>query len=124
MFSKVKAIINSLRLGNSSNEHKASVDEQPHINVKPVEESIIISEQRTESNEEDVTIVWFGKDTKNTKEQSFIGSLRSINDYIQVRLLHKMLYFFFSFLIDYFRFLTMKKLLWLIFNQFQKKRSF
>jgi len=122
MFSKVKAIINSLRLGNSSNEHKASVDEQPHINVKPVEKSIIISEQRTESNEEDVTIVWFGKDTKNTKEQSFIGSLRSINDYIQVRLLHKYCIFF-SFLIDYFRFLTMKKLLWHIFNQFQKKRS-
>jgi hypothetical protein len=97
MFSKVKAIINSLRLGNSSNEHKASVDEQPHINVKPVEESIIISEQRTESNEEDVTIVWFGKDTKNTKEQSFIGSLRSINDYIQVRLLHKYCIFFFVF---------------------------
>lgn len=121
MFSKVKVIINSLRLGHSS--HAASTpltNEQHSISLKPIEESIIITEQRTKSNEEDVTIVWFAKDAKITREQSFIGSLRTVNDYIQVRLIYESVFV----LIDYFRFLTMKKLLWDILHQSPKKKSY
>jgi hypothetical protein len=83
MFSKVKAIINSLRLGHSS-----------HVQTPSIDESIIINPQRIEFNEEDVTIVWLGKDAKSPEVQLFIGSLRTINDYIQVKWLDEYLFFF------------------------------
>jgi hypothetical protein len=93
MFSKLKAIVKLLRIGHSSQKLiPSSSIEQINLNSKPIHESIIITEQRSEMNEEDVTIVWLSKDAKNTKEQSLMGSLRSINDYIQVRSLSRLLF--------------------------------
>ena len=87
MFSKVRALINSLRVTRSSNARTPSPVDKSNRNVKPIGESVIVNPQRTELNEEDITIVWLGKDTTITGEQSFIGSLRTSNDYIQVKLI-------------------------------------
>lgn len=84
MFSKVKSVVNLLRFGRSSSTKTASSNEQTGIVLKTINESIIIDRQRTESNEEDVTIVWLSKNPDDAKEQSLMGSTRSINDYIQV----------------------------------------
>ncbi len=87
MLSKIKAAAKLWRTRSLSQTQTPSSNGQTNLNVKQTNESNTIDYQRAETNEEDVTIVWLTKDSKNTKEQSFIESLRSINDYIKVRML-------------------------------------
>ncbi|CAF2944479.1 unnamed protein product [Rotaria sp. Silwood2] len=77
MFTKVKTAIHSFRNGSPY---------ERQITQSTVQNNEIVTnyQKRTDKNEEDVTIVWLSKDTNNTKTQSLIAAIRSINDYIQV----------------------------------------
>jgi hypothetical protein len=82
MLSKAKAAIKSFRAKRLS---LSQGDKSVSLNLKSVDETSSSIQQRTAKNEEDVTIVWLTKDSKNTIDLSLIDTLRSINDYIQVR---------------------------------------
>ncbi len=84
MLAKVKAVVKLLRAGRSSQTQAVPINGQSRMSLRPVHELNTRNQKRTEKNEEDVTIVWLSKTTKN---QEFIASLRSIIDCIQVRLL-------------------------------------
>ncbi|CAF1466729.1 unnamed protein product [Rotaria sordida] len=77
MLSKVKAAINSLHIGYTS--------QIPSVLLNAESDSVISDvHQQRDKNKEDITIVWLNEDTTNTKTQSFIELLRSINDYVRV----------------------------------------
>lgn len=79
MLTKMKAMVSVLRRGHSSRIKSTDT------NFKTPDQSKLLTEQRTESNEEDVTTVWLNRTKNDNDEKIFIGSTRSINDYIQVR---------------------------------------
>ncbi|CAF3876492.1 unnamed protein product [Adineta steineri] len=81
MLSKVKFAIKSKRNRRALGARSISLDEQINLNLKSTDEFFINNQQRTETNEEDITIVWLSKTKQN---KSLITSLRFINDYIQL----------------------------------------
>ena len=86
MFAKVKATVNSLRRGHASRRQASPSDsDSTNTNIKSIDPSKLLTEQRPEFNEEDVTTVWLNRHTNNIEEKVLMGSTRSINDYIQVR---------------------------------------
>jgi hypothetical protein len=85
MLSKIKAVANLLRTGRTTETGTPPSNVENNLELKPVDELKTIDQQQAKTNEEDFTIVWLTKDTKNTKEQTLIRSLRSINNYIQVK---------------------------------------
>ena len=93
MLSKVKAITKFLRFKRSSRTKTTVTSEQNDLNVAPIKQLTISNQQRTEKNQEDITIIWLSKNVKNIKEQGLVKSLRSINDYVQVRLQNLLLSF-------------------------------
>ena len=85
MLSKAKAAVKSFRAKRSSSSQSIQSDKSVNLNLKSIDETSSSIQQRTAKNEEDLTIVWLTKDAKNTIDLSLIDTLRSINDYIQVR---------------------------------------
>jgi hypothetical protein len=86
MWTKVKAVVKFMQTERSSQTKNTPLNSQPSLIMIPNTESIIIDQQQRKKNEEDITIVWLSKDAKNPEKQSLVESLRSINDYVQVRL--------------------------------------
>jgi hypothetical protein len=85
MLSKAKAAVKSFRARRSFSTQSSSSDRSDNSNFRSVDGITSSIQLRTEKNEEDVTIVWLTKHAKNTIDQSIIETLRTINDYIQVR---------------------------------------
>ncbi len=92
MFSKLKASTKLLRNRRLYKAQSSTSIELSNLDLKATNESSIIDQQRTDANEEDVTIVWLTKDAKNIEEPTLIESLRYINDYIRVRALNKLFF--------------------------------
>jgi len=72
MYSMVKGLKKLLRT--------SSLSQSVNSNVEIVNRSVLIEQNRKDKNCEDITIVWLSKNVNH----EFIGSLRTINDYIQV----------------------------------------
>lgn len=84
MFSKVKTNFSFLWFANSSKKIRP-INEPMNTTLKSINGTIVSERRRTDRNQEDVTIVCLSKNNNILQEPLFLITLRTINDYIQVR---------------------------------------